>query len=109
MSLCGIDDYPEVHSIKTPVARKQYTCEECNSEISPGEKYRRDFLVYCGEAETHIICQTCDELMSKFFVAIPKEYRGEITFEMGGLRRAVLELQREYGVFAECFAQKQKE
>lgn len=92
-----------VHSVKRPTARKSYHCSECRGVISPGEVYRRDFMIWEGEAEEVISCATCDELTQKFFKAIPKEYRHEITFHVGDLKTAIIELRDEFGVWVEGF------
>lgn len=103
MSLCGCDGFPEVHDTVRPRARKQYRCDECREQISPGDTYRRDFMVHEGEPSSSIVCECCDKLMERFFAGIPREYRHEITFELGGLKRAVIELRDEFGVTLEGF------
>lgn len=104
MALVGTDcGYMSVHSVARPKARKQYHCGECGCKIMPGETYRRDFMVWDGEAGTHITCSKCDALINGFFSAIPKDYRHEITFEFGGLREAIVELRNEYGATIEGF------
>tara|TARA_R110000851_G_scaffold22626_15_gene67045 strand:- start:510 stop:872 length:363 start_codon:yes stop_codon:yes gene_type:complete len=103
MSLVSTDEMPDVHRVTNPKARKPYCCGECAGHIAVGDVYRRDFTVFYGEAETHICCDDCDKLMAKFFAAIPKDYRHEITFATGELKSAVVELRSEFGVTIEGF------
>jgi len=42
-----------------PVARKVHYCCECRRPISPGVKYRRDFLAFDGTGWTQRLCETC--------------------------------------------------
>lgn len=104
MALTGTDEgYISVHSVTRPKARKQYRCDECNDLIVPGEKYRRDFMVWEGEANTAIVCAECDELIQKFFAAIPNPYRHELTFYTGDLHQAIIELRDEFGAYVDGF------
>lgn len=96
-------EQPDVFSTKTPRARKTYRCQECAMTINIGEKYRRDFIADYNGAQSHIICCECDDLIDKFFMAIPKEYRHEITFEYCGLHTAIVELRNEYGARIEGY------
>ena len=56
-----------------------------------------------GEADTAIFCSDCDDLIRKFFAAIPNPYRHELTFKIGGLHQAVIELRDEFGVYVDGF------
>jgi len=103
MTLVGIDEWPDVRSTTHHTAVKQHHCSECGRIIEPGETYRRDFSVVMGEAESQKYCSDCEDLMQAFFSAIPNEERHLLTFEVGGLRAAIMELRDEYGAEVDDF------
>lgn len=103
MSLVSTDEPFDIHRVTRPKARRPYCCGECAGHIAIGDVYRRDFTVFYGEAETHICCAECDDLIAKFFAAIPDEHKCEMTFETGKLRAAVIELRNDFGVRIEGF------
>jgi RNase P subunit RPR2 len=67
------DDYCEVWSETSPVARKRHTCDACNGPITPGRRYHRTFSVFEGTADTVIRCERCqaiyEHLRAKMAVA----------------------------------------
>ena len=54
----------ELIASKTVTARVEHRCELCMCvAVHPGEKYRRDTLVYDGRAYVWIQCAECDAMM----------------------------------------------
>lgn len=104
MSLCGIEDYPEVDNYTTPRARKQYICDECSGKIYSGETYHRRFTVFQGDAQTQITCSDCADLIRRFFDSL-RDFglQHELTFHTGELCSAIIELRKEYGLIVEGF------
>ena len=63
---CGCDEYNDFQTSTTQRARKTYRCGECRHDIKPGDTYTRVFSVYDGIADTHKMCERCDDLMAAF-------------------------------------------
>ena len=104
MSLVGIDYHPEVESHSKHCARKEHVCTECGDKILTGETYERRFTVYDGHASTEKTCGDCLALITKFFDSLRDAgLQHEITYELGNLRYAIIELRQEYGLLVEGF------
>lgn len=60
---CGCDDnYAVLDRTSTPMARKEYICQECGKAILKGAVYyRRDFL-YEGKWGCTKTCEACGDL-----------------------------------------------
>jgi hypothetical protein len=58
--MCAVgDECVEMLSSRSPVARKQYRCDECGRDIGIGERYQRDAYVFDGYFYDHIACGHC--------------------------------------------------
>ncbi|MEM7301900.1 MAG: hypothetical protein AAF468_12510 [Pseudomonadota bacterium] len=103
MGLTTCDDYADVFRVSRHKAAKEYRCGECGGFIRPGEQYRREFLVIFGDAYDGQVCNTCDELIVRFFAALRKIDMEDLTYEFGELYDAIVDLRNEYGATVEGF------
>ena len=104
MGLCSADEFPDIESFSTPIARIEHVCGECHEKIHPGEKYERYFAVWWGQAETQKTCETCLDLRRRFHEALGDAgMQHELTFHNGELRLAIIELRQEYGLLVDGF------
>ena len=53
---------PSVYSCKTPVARVQHECCECDAPILPGDPYERFAGCWDGKWSTYKTCVPCVDL-----------------------------------------------
>lgn len=62
------DSYsPEFINERTPVARIEHKCGECDRIIKPGEKYESATGCWDGEVSTHKTCTDCLSVRKSFF------------------------------------------
>lgn len=59
MCSCDYDNGPTSFWESWVIARKEHTCCECMSTISPGEKYRLNKGVWDGDFQTWKMCEIC--------------------------------------------------
>jgi len=76
-------ELPAVSSTKTPVARIQHSCCECDVPIQPGQRYERTNGCWDGEWRVYKTCWPCYELRHKY-----AEAEGGF-YEYGGLRETM--------------------
>lgn len=73
MSDCGVclsgydvDGYAEFYEVRTPKARKEHRCEDCNRTIAKGDVYHRVSGKFDGEFFDTITCAICIEIREAF-------------------------------------------
>ena len=58
-------DFYFIQKIKS--ARKEYTCESCQTKILVGEPYEKQTLVYEGRFYPQKVCPTCSKILDYLF------------------------------------------
>jgi hypothetical protein len=57
--MCSLGEGPSAFWQSTPMARKEHVCCECQSAISPGERYELSEGVWEGEFGRYKTCLIC--------------------------------------------------